>query len=156
MIKFFWRQREKKLKNRMALKIQRTWNMYKFREYSYISALQLDKYPLVYFLKEQRIRFAEMISQTCKKLKNSFAPSDIQKNFVSQGCEFYTYRYPDYTEFPYKKEQILHCVLPSSRAKVLPNRQSKLFPKTKRSIKHIMCQFGPDRGDFEKEKLERL
>jgi len=58
---------------------------------------------------------------------------------VSKGCEFYTYRYPDYTEFPYKKEQLLHSLMPSMRSKMLPNRQNKLFPKTKRSIKYLMC-----------------
>jgi hypothetical protein len=42
------------------------------------------------------------------------------------------------------------------KAKMLPNRQNKLFPKTKRSIKYLMCQFGPDSGSFEREKLERL
>jgi hypothetical protein len=75
---------------------------------------------------------------------------------VSKGCEFHTYRYPDYTELPYKKEQLLNCLMPSMRAKVMPNRNDKLFPKTKRSIKHLMCQFGPDKGAFEKEKLEIL
>ena len=47
----------------------------------------------------------------------------------------------------------MHCLMPSIRAKVLPNRTNKLFPKTKRSIKHLMCQFGPDNGAFEREKL---
>lgn len=61
----------------MALKIQRTWKMYRLREYSFISALELEKYPVLYYLKEQRIRFNEMIAQTCKKLKDAFIAADI-------------------------------------------------------------------------------
>jgi|LauGreDrversion4_2_1035121.scaffolds.fasta_scaffold87121_2 hypothetical protein len=36
--------------------------MYRLREYSFISALELEKYPVLYYLKEQRIRFNEMIA----------------------------------------------------------------------------------------------
>jgi len=46
----------------MALKIQRMWRMYKQREFSFIRALELERYPVVYFLREQRIRFQEIIN----------------------------------------------------------------------------------------------
>lgn len=67
----------------MALKIQRMWRMYKQREFSFIRALELERYPVVYFLTEQRIRFQEIINQACKRLKGAFSANDIIKNFVS-------------------------------------------------------------------------
>lgn len=57
--------------------------MYMQREYSYIRGLQLNKYPVIYFLKELRIRFADIIKQTCRKMKNAYQPMDIMNNFVS-------------------------------------------------------------------------
>lgn len=52
MIRFMRRCRLKNLRNKMALKIQRTWKMYRMREYSFISALELERYPVLYYLKE--------------------------------------------------------------------------------------------------------
>jgi hypothetical protein len=104
--------------------------MYKEREYSFIRGLELEKYPVVYFLREQRIRFTEIINQTCKRLKGAYQTQDVMKNFVSQGSEFQTLRYPDYTETPYRMMPLLHMVMPSALSKVLPNRSNKLFPKT--------------------------
>jgi hypothetical protein len=39
--------------------------MYKQREYSFVRGLELEKYPVIYYLKEQRIRFADIIAATC-------------------------------------------------------------------------------------------
>jgi hypothetical protein len=76
--------------------------------------------------------------------------------FVSQGSEFHTLRYPDYTETPYRILTLVHLVMPSAKSKVLPNRSSSTFPKTQRSIKHLMCQYGPDRGAGDFDKLQKL
>jgi hypothetical protein len=46
------RCRLKNLRRKMAMKIQRTWKMYRMREYSFVEALELEKYPVVYYLKE--------------------------------------------------------------------------------------------------------
>jgi len=65
MLKFIKRFRARRLKHQMVIRIQRTWRMYKQREYSFVRGLQLEKYPVIYYLKEQRIRFADIIAATC-------------------------------------------------------------------------------------------
>lgn len=54
--------RNRMKRHSMAVRIQRVWRMYKQREYSYIKGLELEKYPVLYYLKEQRIRFADIIA----------------------------------------------------------------------------------------------
>lgn len=110
----------------------------------------------MYFLREQRIRFSDIVTQTCRRMKGAFLPSDIMSTFVSKGSEFYTLRYPDYTEFKYRVMPLLHLVMPSAVSKVMPNRASRLFHATGRSIKHLMCQYGPDRGQGDCDKLQKL
>lgn len=72
----------------MAIRIQRAWRLYREREYSYLRGLEIEKYPVIFYLKEQRIRFAEIIATTCNKMKSAYNVNDIQKNFISYGSEF--------------------------------------------------------------------
>lgn len=51
---------------------------------------------------------------------------------------------------------LLHWTMPSAQSKVMPNRSGFTFPKTHRSIKHLMCQYGSDRGVSECDKLQKL
>jgi len=48
---------------------------------------------------------------------------------------------------------LLHLSMASSMSKVLPNRTSRLYHETCRSIKYLMCQYGPDRGADDIERL---
>lgn len=82
MIAYIWRMRMRRLRCMMVIRIQRTWRMYYQREYSFIRGLQLERYPVIYFLREQRIRFTEVLSNTCKRMKHAYQPADVMKNFV--------------------------------------------------------------------------
>lgn len=82
------RRRRRKLEIRMATKIQTYYRMYRQREYSYIQALKLEEYPVIYFLREQRAKFRDMIELACKNLKMQSAFQDIHTNFVSMGSDF--------------------------------------------------------------------
>jgi hypothetical protein len=62
--------------------------MYKEREYSFVKGLELEKYPVIFYLKEQRIRFQDIVAETCKRMKSAYDGSDIQKNFITYGSEF--------------------------------------------------------------------
>ena len=125
------------------------------REYSYVNCMQLDKYPVIFFLKEQRQRFKDVLEMTCRNLKNKYAYLDIYSNFVSFGSEFNTMRYPDFTEHPYNRLTLLHNLIPSIQSKVSKTNHEKLFQNTKRSTKFLMCQHGPDKLK-NIEKLSKL
>lgn len=98
----------------------------------------MEKHPVIYYLKEQRTRFRELLELTCKKLKN-FSYYDINSNFVTYGSEFNTIRYPDFTEFPYKQLTLIHNLIPSMQTKVTKTLTNRSFQNTKRSLKYLMC-----------------
>ena len=77
MVAFVRRFRARNLKRFMSIKIQRAWRMYREREYSFVRGLELEKYPVIFYLKEQRIRFADLIAETCKKMKSAYEVQDI-------------------------------------------------------------------------------
>jgi hypothetical protein len=52
MVAFVRRFRARNLKKFMAIKIQRVWKMYREREYSFVRGLELEKYPVIFYLKE--------------------------------------------------------------------------------------------------------
>ena len=52
MLAFVKRFRARNLKRFMAIKIQRAWRMYREREFSYVRGLELEKYPVIFYLKE--------------------------------------------------------------------------------------------------------
>ena len=72
----------------------------------------MDAYPVFYYLKEQRAKFRDFLELTCKKLR-TYSHSDIERTFNSDGSEFSSIRYPDFTEFPYRKLTLLHNLMPS-------------------------------------------
>ena len=46
--------------------------MYREREYSYVRGLELEKYPVIFYLKEYRLRFADIVAETCKRMKSAY------------------------------------------------------------------------------------
>lgn len=51
---FVNRRRRLKLEISTAIRLQSAYRAYRERAYSYVEALRLDQYPVIYFLKEQR------------------------------------------------------------------------------------------------------
>ncbi|CDW85131.1 leucine-rich repeat and iq domain-containing protein 3 [Stylonychia lemnae] len=152
---YVWRRRAQKLKLKMILRIQTAYRAFKAREFSYIKAMRIEEYPVIYFLKEQRAKFRDLIEKTCKNLKIQTSFTDIYKNFVSHGSEFCTLRYPDFSEHRYNTLMLVHNLMPSMITKVTKVNSAKLFQNTRRSTKFFMCQFGHQKAE-NIQKLQRL
>ena len=46
-----------------------------------------------------------------------YNPKDIYETYASEGSEFCTVRYPDFSDYPYRTLPLLHTLMPSIESK---------------------------------------
>jgi hypothetical protein len=74
--------------------IQKCFRGYFSRKKAMISGLQLEKYPYIYFLQEQKQRIFMVVRRLYKKQKKEFNEQEVEAAMFLPAKEILTLRYP--------------------------------------------------------------
>lgn len=123
----YWQMRKRQRRREAAtLKIQTFYRMRFVKNSSFISALQLARFPKIYFLKEQKPQFMKIL----KKLVGTFEKQHMSLadafDCISEDQRYDTIRIEEPDLFQFKPLPLLQFIMPSFGRKTLIRENKNL------------------------------
>ena len=115
---------------------------------SFINALQLAKFPKIYFLKEQKPQFMKIIKKMVSHLQQENMTVDDAFNCINEDNKYDTIRIEEPDLFSYKPLPLLQFIMPTFGKKTLLRENRSLgldkVPLPELSLNSFLTMRDPD------------
>lgn len=130
----FWQARKReRTRQAAALKLQTYLRGRHQKNTSFINALELGKYPKIYFLKEQKPQFVKILRQQMPLLQQNDLTFDDAMDFIEEDTKYETIRVEEPDLFEYKPLPLLQFIMPTFGKKTIVRENRSLGLDKKRN-----------------------
>ena len=156
----YW-QMKKSQRERLAacLKIQAYYRGRFVRHSSFVNALQLDRYPKIYFLKEQKPIFVKILKSQIPLLTQENMTFDDALDSITEDRRFETIRVEEPDLFEWKPLPLLQLIMPTFGKKTIIRENKSLgldkAPEEDFTLNDFLFKKPEEKQDVE-TKLQKL
>lgn len=119
-------KKRNRIREAATLKIQTFWRMWLVKNSSFLRALEIDKYPKIYFLKEQKPQFIKILRQLGPQLASVNMTIEDAVSSISEDRKYDTIRVEEPDLFRFQPLPILQLAMPSFGKKTLIRENKNL------------------------------
>ena len=119
-------KKTQRLRLRATLKIQAFYRMRFVKNSSFINALELGKYPKIYFLKEQKPQFMKILRKMSEHLRQAGLSLEDAYACIEEDSNYETIRMEEPDLFQYRPLPLLQFIMPSLGKKTLVRKNRSL------------------------------
>lgn len=119
-------KKRNRIREAATLKIQTYWRMWLVKNSSFLKALEVEKYPKLYFLKEQKPQFIKILRALLPQLTKANMTIDDAISSISEDQKYDTIRVEEPDLFKFQPLPILQLAMPSFGKKTLIRENKNL------------------------------